>query len=414
MKIVINGAGCCLIDYIYANVDFCSQAFDMYTAQNEGDGGISPGKLVFSEDLERFADKPFKAILRDIVGDKNPDKINLGGPAVVALLNAAQLLGSNYHVSFQGIVSEDQAGKAVFDFLKNTPLMYNNIKIASPGKTTAYTVVLSDPIYSEGKGERTFINTIGVSGSYTPQDLSDDFFNADIVYFGGTALVPPLHDNLTNLLKRAKKQGAFTIVGTVYDFRNEKQKPREPWPLGEENSYPFIDLLITGLEEAKHLVGLPYDVTAPNIAKSATKAFREYGLGACIITRGAESIYLYAENMNGKDLWIPCSETSMPVSVWVDDDLAAYPEKRGDTTGCGDNFAGGVLAALAEQKAEIKGNKRLCYDLLSACVLGVASGGFTLFYHGGAYFENYPGEKRKKVMQIARKYEEQIGIARGR
>lgn len=76
--------------------------------------------------------------------------------------------------------------------------------------------------------------------------IDDDFFGSDIVVFGGTGLMPQIHDNLTSLLKRAKSKGCITIVNTVFDFRNEKDKPTEKWPLGEsEESYGYIDLLIT-------------------------------------------------------------------------------------------------------------------------------------------------------------------------
>lgn len=407
MKITISGTGCCLIDYIYANVDFNSENFTKHMSRIDADGGIYPGKLVFSEDLERFAGKAFPKVLEEIVSDKSPDSVNLGGPAVVALLHAAQLLGSEYRVSFHGMVSQDKAGKAVIDFLSQTPLPLEYLKVISTSNPTASTVVLSDPSYNMGKGERTFINTVGASKLFTPKDLHDDFFKADIVFFGGTALVPDLHDNLTYLLRRAKEQGAMTIVGTVYDFRNEKRSPDMPWPLGEEKSYPLIDLLVTDIEEARRLSGIANNAMG-NSAMEASEVFKQNGLKACIITQGAESIHCYSQKHNEELLWENLEDISMPVSAWVVMDLEKHPEKRGDTTGCGDNFVGGVIASIAEQMADFKAGKRTSYDLKQACAMGVASGGFALYYNGGAYFEKYPGEKRKYISQISKKYAKQI------
>ena len=54
----IAGAGCSLLDYICADVDFTSAAFAAYRSRDPGDGGLEPGMLVFGEDFERFAGRP--------------------------------------------------------------------------------------------------------------------------------------------------------------------------------------------------------------------------------------------------------------------------------------------------------------------------------------------------------------------
>ena len=133
--------------------------------------------------------------------------------------------------------------------------MYLRISSLSDNQTPS-TVVLSDPSYDNGHGERMFINSIAAAWEYGPDNLDDDFFNSDIVVFGGTGLVPQIHDNLTSLLKKAKSKGCITIVNTVFDFRNEKANPSKKWPLGEsDESYRYIDLLITDQEEAFRLSG---------------------------------------------------------------------------------------------------------------------------------------------------------------
>ncbi|MCG8306503.1 MAG: hypothetical protein MI975_03865 [Cytophagales bacterium] len=113
-----------------------------------------------------------------------------------------------------------------------------------------------DPRYAGGKGERAFINNIGIAKDFKPGNIDDSFFNSYITVFGGTALVPNIHDKLQILLEKAKRNGCLTIVHTVFDFRNEKNNPGKPWPLVEtEKSFPLIDLLIVDHEEALKISG---------------------------------------------------------------------------------------------------------------------------------------------------------------
>ena len=92
----------------------------------------------------------------------------------------------------------------------------------------------------------------------------------------------------------------------------------------------------------------------------------------------------------------------------IDKELAADPENRGDTTGCGDNFTGGVIAGIAEQLEEY-GPKNL--NLQEACVSGIAAGGFACFTIGGVFYENQPGEKAKLLKPFMEKYrKEQLSV----
>jgi len=52
-KIKVSGAGCCLVDILYNNIDFTSDAIRQYLSKERGDGGLTPGKLVFQEEFEK-------------------------------------------------------------------------------------------------------------------------------------------------------------------------------------------------------------------------------------------------------------------------------------------------------------------------------------------------------------------------
>ena len=268
--------------------------------------------------------------------------------------------------------------------------------MATGTKATPFTDVFSDPSYAGGHGERTFVNNIGAAWEYSPEHLNSSFFDSHIVCFGGTALVPQIHDNLTNLLTRAKDNNCITLVNTVFDFRNEKNNPGIPWPLmNSVEDYGTIDILIMDCEEALKMSG-------QNSIKKAADFFAYSKVSSFIITNGAND--LYAESKGG--LFEKPGLIRLPVSDKVKCNLKSTPGLKGDTTGCGDNFTGGIIASLAWQ---IKSKKKGQLDLTEAISWGVASGGFTCFIVGGTFIEKSPGKKRKRVTELQEEYLKQIG-----
>lgn len=392
----VAGIGCCLIDHMHNHFSYGQPGFQQLLSRRRGDGGIVTGGLVFAEDVEAFAGRSFPQILHHLVGSTVPDVSNLGGPSVVALVHCAQLLaGTGIRVHFHGAVGDDSQESQIRSFLQRTPLDHD-LKTFK-GQYSPSTVVLSDPSQHEGKGERTFINTLGAAAVYGPEDVPQSFYEASIVLCGGTALVPRLHDQLGTILRKAKSQGCLTVVGTVYDFRNEKAHPGVPWPLGGLDSYRSIDVLITDAEEALHLTG------ASSVLEAA-RAFITYGVGALFITHGAKEILVWSRG----DLFCACPLSALPVSQYVDELLERDPSQRKDTTGCGDNFVGGVLASICLQLGD---DLAPLLDIREACAWGASSGGFTCTYHGGTFYEAEPGEKRAALEPIVAAYRRQVGLA---
>jgi sugar/nucleoside kinase (ribokinase family) len=78
--------------------------------------------------------------------------------------------------------------------------------------------------------------------------------------------------------------------------------------------------------------------------------------------------------------------------------------QKGDTTGCGDNFVGGVLLSMIMQ---LEDRKELL-DLVEACSWGVVSGGAACFYMGGTYAESEKGEKLSLISPYLKAYNKQI------
>ncbi len=388
----ISGTGCALVDYLYKPVSFTNEVFKKYLSQQPGDGGLTPGKLVFTEEFEKFSNANYQQTRQLITNSREP-ALNIGGPSVVSLIHASQMLqGYDAEVYFSGGKGSDEGGRFIEEKLKGTPLKICNYRTGN--LYTPFTDVLSDPSYDNGLGERIFINNIGAAWEFKPEDLDERFFNSDLVVFGGTALVPSIHEALDDLLAKAKENKAITVVNTVYDFLNEKKDPTSLWPLGKSSdSYKYIDLLITDMEEALRLSGTR-DV------ESAIRFFRQSGAGAIVITHGPHPVHYISQSL----LFGQVPESALPVSSKIKEELLKG-NTTGDTTGCGDNFAGGIIASLAIQ--HLKGAK-LPLNIDEAIALGIVSGGFACFYNGGTYFESYPGEKSKRIQAYYNDYLMQI------
>jgi sugar/nucleoside kinase (ribokinase family) len=390
-KIIVSGTGCCLVDLLFNDINFNSNIIRPYLSVKRGDGGLTPGQLVFKEEFEQYSGISFELFLAELTGGRTHDKINIGGPSIVSLINLSQLTDPGQcEVRFYGRGGNDKIGKYLLSSLQKTPVVLKDYKLLN--NQTPSTIVFSDPSYEDGHGERMFINSIGAAWEYWPEDLDDDFFNSHIVVFGGTALVPHIHDGMTFLLKKAKSKGCITIVNTVFDFRNEKANPGKRWPLGKsDESYRYIDLLIADQEEAFRLSG-ETDVLF------AIKFFQDRKVSSFIITNGSKNITVFSDGR----FFATSGLFEMPVSQKVLEELKHT--QSGDTTGCGDNFTGGVISSVVKQLKD--GVKHP--DIVEACCRGVISGGFTCFYLGGTYFEEKTGEKLAKMEPFYDAYRKQI------
>lgn len=392
----ISGTGCTLIDYLYSPVSFEAPEFRKYLSKTLGDGGLSPGKLVFKEEFDKFSGENYMQVREIITKSNEPLAINIGGPSIVSLIHASQVLnGIPVEVNFYACRGNDSGGEFIEKMLRRTPVKTGYYKIGK--QYTPFTDVLSDPSYDTGNGERIFINNIGAAWELMPTDLDASFFESNMVVFGGTALVPNIHASLGELLLKAKASNAITVVNTVYDFLSEKHDPSKRWPLGESvETYKSIDLLITDMEEGLRLSGKT-DVNA------TLDFFESTGVGAVIITHGSNAINYFSNN----PLFGIINHSSLPVSGKVADEIKQYPEKVGDTTGCGDNFVGGVISSIAKQ---LIANPEKTVSLPAAIALGVVSGGFACFYNGGTFYEEYPGQKKELLNPYFQEYLAETGI----
>lgn len=155
-KIIVAGTGCALADYLYTGVRFNTPRFLKYLSSQTGDGGPAPGKLVFTEDLEKFVGTPYSEICREITGGESPDAFNIGGPGLVSLINTSQLLNKEeFEINFYGGTGNVDTAVLIDEMVRKTPLNIDHYRKISE-KRTPFTHVLSDVTYDNHQGERTF------------------------------------------------------------------------------------------------------------------------------------------------------------------------------------------------------------------------------------------------------------------
>ncbi len=392
----INGLGCSLVDNLYSPVNFTSEAYTKWAQKNHRDIGVITGGLVFGEDLEKSYGKKYKDILNEITKGKLSPSKNVGGPAIVALINIIQMIeDTEISIGYFGARGEDENGRYISEKLSLFDIDLSGYVVADG--QTPFTDVLSDPSYNNNNGERSFINYIGAAAELSGSNLDDSFFNADILIYGGTALTPGLHDDLSLLLKKGKEAGCLNFVNTVYDFRNQNLNPNKPWPLvDEDKDYQMIDLLIADNEEAMRISG-------KETKEEALAYFSGNGVHSVIITHGAEDILCYSNGL----FFVEKGLFTLPVSESAGNQMRSLPlESNADTTGCGDNFAGGVYASTAIQ---LENKQVVKPSLKEAAAWGVVSGGFAGLHSGGVYYEKRQGEKLGRLEELFMEYGGQIG-----
>lgn len=163
-------------------------------------------------------------------------------------------------------------------------------------------------------GERPALHVRGASDHFdvAPADY-DRVFDAPIIHLGGTGLLATLDGaRSVEILREAKARGRVT----TWDLIGARAETAElVLPL-----LPHIDYFMPSIEEAAVMCGLD----AP---EEIARYYLDRGVTACVLTMGGDGAF-YAHS-DGTRLASPAYEIGIV-----------------DTTGCGDAFDAGLIAAL--------------------------------------------------------------------
>jgi sugar/nucleoside kinase (ribokinase family) len=230
----------------------------------------------------------------------------LGGNGAIASY-AAGLLG--VPVRLLAYAGKDAAG----DFAMR--------ELARAGVDTSLVVFSDAPTPStaaivNAAGARALLHRPGVSREAFPEppDFTPEAVRGcEWFHLANPYSLPLVRPQGAEILRRARAAGLKTSIDTGWDSRGE-------WMTVLEPCLPYCDLLFVNQDEAFHLCGTP-DVDA------AARILLSLGARHVVVKLGGAGCAVFGEQGGFRS-------PAMPVEVV-------------DTTGAGDAFAGGFLAALA-------------------------------------------------------------------
>jgi sugar/nucleoside kinase (ribokinase family) len=189
-------------------------------------------------------------------------------------------------------------------------------------------------------GERPALHVRGASDHFdVPTSAYAQVFDAPIIHLGGTGLLKRLDGPASlTLLKEAKKRGR-TVTFDLIAASAETLAIVEPL-------LPFIDYFMPSIEEAR-------DMSGRSSAEDCARFYLDRGTGCCVFTLGGEGAF-YAHK-DGTRLTSP-----------------AYEIKVMDTTGCGDAFDAGFIAAL-HHKMDVETSLRFAQAAAGLVATGLGS-----------------------------------------
>jgi len=239
------------------------------------------------------------------------DRVQWGGTTLVESIerhlggngaNAAYTIGRlGRRVRLLGAAGRDDAGEFVLDRLRDAGVDLGGVR--RPDAPTAASVVIV-----KSSGERWFLHRPGVSAEvdFTPGELAPEFAAGFAYYHMGSPFgLDRLRPRQPAILRQAREAGLTTSLDTHWDSSGE-------WLDGLAPCLEFTDLLFVNEDEARMLGG--------------PGALLARGAGSVILKRGGEGCEIHGR---GGPLHVP-----------------AFPAPVVDTTGAGDCFVGGFLAAL--------------------------------------------------------------------
>jgi sugar/nucleoside kinase (ribokinase family) len=238
-------------------------------------------------------------------------KLFVGGCGVNTALVLARL---GEVTSLVGPIGDDTLGSLLISRLKEVGVDCGGL-IVCEGVDTSVTVVL---VWE--KGERSFLHSGGNSGRLNGGHLDGlDTSGVDHIHIGGALLLTGVEaEDWARTLKRFKQAGATTSLDPAWDARGLWLEVLEP-------ALPHIDYLFPNKAEAEMLTG-------ESDPGKAGKSLVNKGVAKAVVKLGEEGSLLVKRG----DL---LHQRAFEVEVV-------------DTTGAGDAYDAGFIAALRQEKTD--------------------------------------------------------------
>jgi sugar/nucleoside kinase (ribokinase family) len=232
-------------------------------------------------------------------------RLTVAGTAGGAVVDAAKLGLRSLAV---GAVGDDEKADWVLHALQKHGVDTSAMQ-RLPGVPTSATILNVRP-----NGDRPALHVRGASDHFdVPETMYDLVFDAPIVHLGGTGLLKTLDGPASlKLLQAARARGRVVTFDLLAAHAGTLAIVD---PL-----LPYIDYFMPSIEEAR-------DMSGRQTPEDCARFYLDRGAACCVFTLGPEGAY-YA-HQDGTRLASP-----------------AYDVAVVDTTGCGDAFDAGFIAAL--------------------------------------------------------------------
>jgi len=266
------------------------------------------GILVADVIVEPVCKYPEKGVLEKV----NSITVHNGGNAMTASINLKKL---GVDSAIIGMVGSDMFGEFLKKRLTEANVDTRGLKVSDSTQTSASVLMIDDT------GERSFFHCVGTNAVFSADDVDFDIINeCDIVFVTGTFLLNTFDGIQTmEFLKKCKEMGKTTLLDVCWDSM-------ERWGSLTDMSLPYIDYFMPSIDEAVCIAGKndPDDIADVLVSKGAKNV---------IIKLGSEGSYL---------------------RCWGEEKGTVYKSFKVnnvvDTTGAGDSFCSGFIAALSKDK----------------------------------------------------------------
>jgi sugar/nucleoside kinase (ribokinase family) len=246
-------------------------------------------------------------------GTSQPLEDVLLGPGGNGVNTAIALARLGVSVGIAAAIGEDQFGQLLRDRVRAEGIDVSGIVSIGGAKTSTSIVLI------ESTGERRFLHLRGVNAFFSGEHLDwKQIAGAKILHYASAFALPAFDPAyLEPTLKRARELGSLTSVNICWDVRGRWLKLIQP-------ALAHTDFIFPNREEGRQLTG----ESEPAAIAASLRAF---GVKTVIVKLGAAGCYV--ESAQGS-FTVP--------------GFAVQPV---DTTGAGDCFAAGFLAAISRGQA---------------------------------------------------------------
>lgn len=245
---------------------------------------------------------------------ENVESVSLhnGGNAMTAAINLKKL---GCEASIVGMVGNDFFGQFLTQRLKEEGVDVRALKHSDAAQTSASVLMI------DNNAERTFFHCVGANGAFSYEDIDFDVIaENDAVFLTGTFLLPALDGEPTaRFLKKCREMGKTTFLDVHWDSSGR-------WAQTLDCAMPYIDVFMPSIDEACHL-------SSGKTPEEMADEFLKKGVGAVVIKMGSDGCFVKERDRAGY---------AVPALKNI---------RVTDTTGAGDSFCSGFLAAYARGEA---------------------------------------------------------------